>query len=338
MARSYSTQPESVVDQAYGYTRRRTDYWDKSDIESLPTRLQPDKCETLDLILRQKVYLLQSRRGYRANTDAHVLAFFASEEYKKAAKPGREGLRVLDLGAGVGLVSILFAKAHNPSELHLVELQGQLANRAMRNLELNDLNGCVTRHDLKDGNLPHCLREQFDIVLINPPFYRMAGGRRAPRLREKHLAHLETSATFSDFLRAASSACDKSNADAFIAVIHDRKEMQRLERAVHENCLTVHASREMLHCPEGEPSRILLHLRPSCHLPSPSSKVKGEFFSDAAELPSDGSSQTFTPSLAPLPLHSSSEACSNSYSEEIEAFLHELPYPALRIGRLRDNC
>ncbi|CAN8068915.1 unnamed protein product [Agarophyton chilense] len=233
LARTYNCVNISTAGRRYGFTRRRSDYWDQKDIDSLPQHLRPHSDETLDLILRQKVYLLQARRGYRVNTDAHILAYFASTAYRKL--PGartRRPLRVLDLGSGVGLVSMLFAKAHNPCLLTLIENQTQLVHRARRNLELNDINGNVLQHDLKNGTLPSSVQGVFDVVLMNPPFYALNGNRKPPTNREKFLSHMETSASFSHFISAASAACDPQNHDAFVAVIHDVQELTRIRKAI----------------------------------------------------------------------------------------------------------
>lgn len=316
LLRHYSSHVKKTPTEEYGFTRRKSDYWCPQDIASLPKHLRPDNGETLDLILRQKIYLLQSRRGYRANTDSHVLAFFASQVYNRCYNAfERKPLRILDLGAGVGLVSILFAKAHSPTNVHLVELQGQLANRARRNLELNEVRGSVIRHDLSGGYLPGGFCGSFDVVLVNPPFYSL-GNRCPPRLRERYLSQIETSGTFSDFMRAACSACDDTNPDAFIAVIHDRRELPRLKMTFQESDIIVCDSQDMCHGHGDDPTRILFHLKPK-------------------SLSHNHISQENIPSIPPLMLRSDPYV-RNMYSDAMEQFFQKLPLPSLRIGRLRE--
>lgn len=319
------------------FTRRRSDSWDDDELRTLSEDLRPMKEETLDLILRQKIYLLQSRRGYRANVDSHVLAYFAAEVYN-AGKDDRgtaNYLRVLDLGAGNGLVSILFAKSHYPcnTHVHMLELQPQLANRARRNMTLNDVQGGVTQHDLQGGSLPKSLQASFDVVLINPPFYPY-GSRSPPKHRERLLAHMETSASISDFLQAASLACDPQNPDAFVAVIHDRREFLRLTRAARLNDFALCESREMVHTIGEAPSRIMIQLRPKrrrqMHCSSHAFRSYGDGDEQAA-----ASWEANIPSLPPLVLHPSMVE-QNVYTPEIEEYLERLPLPSLRIGRLRD--
>lgn len=338
--RFYSRHACEAVQEANGFTRRLADSWDSEELKTLPEHLRPVKGETLDLILRQKVYLLQSRRGYRANVDSHMLALFASDAYVRTRQcTDSSKLRVLDLGAGNGVVSVLFAKAHAFCHVQLLELQPQLADRARRNLELNDIYGTVTQHDIKNGELPKSVCGKFDIVLINPPFYPN-GSRKPPKHSEKYLAQIETSASLSDFLSAAHAACDSQNADAFIAVIHDRKELPRLRQALYQNNLTIHESRELLHVAGDEPSRIMLQVKPV--KPPPSFHAEKQSWNDtmicSSDMGQDGhmSPDTFTPSLPPLVLHPSCRT-QRVYTDEIEEFLEKLPLPSLRIGRLRDS-
>lgn len=315
-----------------GYTRRLSDAWDEAELRTLPASLRPRKGETLDLILRQKVYLLQSRRGYRANVDSHILAYFASDiSTRNAIRVAPEKLNVLDLGAGNGLVSILFAKSQQPCNVHLVELQPQLVDRARRNLWLNDIAGEVIQHDLKDGHLPEDLRGCFDVVLINPPFYP-AGSRKPPRRREKLLAHMETSATISDFLHAARTALSTDNRDAFVAMIHDIQELRRLGLAFENSEMLPASSREMRHTSENEATRILVQLKPRTISGSTSRNDTAE---NGNVHGRDVLKDVRIPSQPPIVLFPNSTS-QNRYSDYIEAFLEKLPLPSVRIGRLRD--
>ena len=59
-------------------TRVPSARWPPSVLAQLPAPLRPEAGQTLDLILRKRVLLRQSRRGYRANTDSMLLPYFAA--------------------------------------------------------------------------------------------------------------------------------------------------------------------------------------------------------------------------------------------------------------------
>ena len=73
------------------------------------THRTPQEHETLDVLLRGKVELLQAKRGYRTSVDAMALAFFAASHVDDVHT-------CIDLGAGSGLVSILIGKRFRAAE------------------------------------------------------------------------------------------------------------------------------------------------------------------------------------------------------------------------------
>lgn len=308
--------PEPEPASSYRFTRRRKDAWSEQDIADLPEALRPDQAETLDLILRKRIYLLQSRRGYRANTDSQVLAFFAWRRLRTLPPIDADGgdLRVLDLGAGNGLVSVLFARAHGVDRCFVtqLELQGQLAGRAARNMLLNEVRGVAERVDLADG-LPETARGA-DVVLINPPFYPK-DARVPPRRREKLLAHVESSADIDRFISAAAESL--SGDDARVFVVYDVREKERLYAALRKARLRVVVAQTVGHSVGEEPTRLLVEAKRA---------REGE---DLAEPHEEDLEM-----LPPLCLHPPGSGL-YKYTEAMEDFLEALPEPRLKIGQLR---
>ena len=70
--------------------------------------------ETLDTILGGALRLYQPRRGYRFSVEAVLLARFA------AARPAA---RVLELGAGCGVVALIYAALARPREVVALEIK-----------------------------------------------------------------------------------------------------------------------------------------------------------------------------------------------------------------------
>src|SRR6202035_3530924 len=80
--------------------------------------------ETLDSILGGALCLYQPRGAYRFSVEAVLLARFA------AARPAA---RALELGAGCGVVSLIFAALARPREVVAMEIQPALAALIARN-------------------------------------------------------------------------------------------------------------------------------------------------------------------------------------------------------------
>ena len=115
--------------------------WPEEELAMLPSALRPQPGQTLDLILRKKVLLLQARRGYRANTDSMLLPYFAYRRLQaRGEAPNTAAPRaVADLGAGNGLVGLLAALQWPCAHVTLFERQPSLAALARCNVALNGL-------------------------------------------------------------------------------------------------------------------------------------------------------------------------------------------------------
>jgi tRNA1Val (adenine37-N6)-methyltransferase len=116
--------------------------------------------------------LSQPERGYRYSLDPFLLAEFCAP---------RRGERILDLGAGVGVIGLLLAKRHPTVRVTGIELQPELAHFAAENARSNNLDTrCRIIHgDLRDA--PRFLPpEHFHQVVANPPFRRPGSGATPP--------------------------------------------------------------------------------------------------------------------------------------------------------------
>src|SRR6185437_14270819 len=169
--------------------------------------IEPIAEETLDSILGGALRLYQPRRGYRFSVEAVLLARFA------AARPAT---RVLELGAGCGVVALIYAALVRPREVVALEIQPALAALAARNAALNDLAmvraACA---DLRARRVPGAAAGGFDLVLANPPFRARMNGRESP-LVGRRLARGESAARLEDFVAAAARYARHGGRAAFI--------------------------------------------------------------------------------------------------------------------------
>ena len=153
---------------------------------------EPRADESCDVLFDRRVRLLQAKDGYRTSVDAMLLAWFAVQ------LTSAEG-RVVDLGAGSGLVTVLMGLSSPAADFTLVEKQPQLAWRARRNLRLNGVTGRVLPLELANG-VPSL--GPFDVVVSNPPYFRRGSGI-LPVNQEKLTAHYEGTAPVERFAQVA---------------------------------------------------------------------------------------------------------------------------------------
>lgn len=146
---------------------------------------------TEDGLLNRRLLLRQPARGYRAGSDAVLLA---------AAVPAKAGESVLDVGAGVGAVSLCLAWRCPGIELVGLERAAELAALATENAKAN---GQAARFRVLCGDVaaaPAEIRQRrFDHVVSNPPFYEAGTGSASPEPL-KAGAHAEDEVPLADWL------------------------------------------------------------------------------------------------------------------------------------------
>ena len=117
-----------------------------------------------------KIKILQPKTGFRFSSDSLLLGKYVHENLDTSPK------KILDVGAGVGTVA-LHAILNRPNDsVTALEIDPFLCQICEKNFKLNSLKNVhkilcedVASSSLKDQN--------FDIVMTNPPFYKIGHGR-----------------------------------------------------------------------------------------------------------------------------------------------------------------
>lgn len=153
--------------------------------------------ETVDPILDGKLSIIQKEKGYRFSIDALLLAHFVRL---------RKNDRLLELGAGSGVISLILARRWRCEGVVGVEVQGDLHEAAVRNAARN---GLADRVRMVHGDVREIGRllaaQSFDAVVFNPPYRKIRSGRVNPE-DQKALARHEIAGRLDDFLKAAAWA------------------------------------------------------------------------------------------------------------------------------------
>jgi FkbM family methyltransferase len=162
--------------------------------------LQLTEEDSNDLFLGEALVVRQPRAGYRAGTDAVLLAATLASEFVGEKT-------VLDVGSGVGVVGLCVAARCPGAKVVLLEREPRLAAFARANVEANNLAMRVSVVETDIARATGALdaagiaSESFAFVLANPPYHQegrstAAGDRlRAASHQMPHDA-LETWARF----------------------------------------------------------------------------------------------------------------------------------------------
>src|SRR5260370_41776115 len=116
------------------------------------------RTETCDSILDGRIRVFQPADRYRFSIDSILLARFVSV---------REGDRVLELGAGCGVISLAIAALNRPGKIIAVEIQSEMAAMNRRSVELNGMQSTihVIERDLRRLVDPEIAANSFDVVV-----------------------------------------------------------------------------------------------------------------------------------------------------------------------------
>jgi tRNA1(Val) A37 N6-methylase TrmN6 len=150
---------------------------------------------------------LQPRQGYRFSVDAVLLAHFLAPEPEA---------RILDLGAGCGIVSLILSHRYPFTSLVALEVQPRLAEVVRRNVAINSLENRVTVLEGDCRRIADLLpQNSCDWVAANPPYYPTASGRHHPETERAQGRH-EILGGIGEMAEAASFALKAGGRAAFV--------------------------------------------------------------------------------------------------------------------------
>jgi tRNA1Val (adenine37-N6)-methyltransferase len=127
------------------------------------------------------VQIAQPAKGHRFTLDSILLADFCRIKPKD---------RVLEPGAGTGIISLLLAKKHPRTYFTAVEVQPQLADLCEQNIVDNSLDGRITviARDLR--KLSKTLGQgSLSVIVANPPYIKEGTGRSSPHAARQIARH-----------------------------------------------------------------------------------------------------------------------------------------------------
>jgi len=163
--------------------------------------------ETQDTILDGSITLIQPKHGYRFSIEAILLARFVHAATRD---------RVLELGAGCGVVSMMIAALYRPREVVAIEIQPPLAEMISRSAAINQLKSVrAVFADIRQKKITGVEPASFDLVVANPPYRATASGRENPD-HGRRVARGEGATVLADFVSAARHYARTAGRVAFV--------------------------------------------------------------------------------------------------------------------------
>ncbi len=127
------------------------------------------------------VAVTQPERGARFTMDSLLLADFCRVKARD---------RILDPGAGTGIISLLLAKKHPHTRITAIELQPTEAKLCRWNIAANGLEDRITLIMQDLATIKKTLKPPlFDVIVANPPFTVWRAGRTSPSIGRQTARH-----------------------------------------------------------------------------------------------------------------------------------------------------
>lgn len=152
--------------------------------------------ERIDDLEYKGLKIIQNKDGFCFGVDSVLLSDYA-KGIKKNAK-------VIDIGTGTGIISILLCKKTNLEKIYGIEIQEEVADMAMRSAKLNHLEN---KFEVINTNIKDIFsvlnKHEYDVVVTNPPYKKVDTGLKS--IDEKQLiSRHEVECTLEDVIEKAS--------------------------------------------------------------------------------------------------------------------------------------
>ena len=219
--------------------------------------------ERLEALGLGELVILQDPTSFRFSIDAVLLAWFAADKINRKT-------RLIDLGAGTGILSLLLYGRKSVERIKAIELQPKMANMARRSVLTNKLEDHIEIicGDLRNPNT-YFHSSSYDAIVCNPPYMPVERGMVNPK-DTLALSRHEITCTLDDVVRFSKKTL-KDHGRIFLVHRADRiadiTVSLRNEGLEPKRILPVHPYR-------GKPANLILveamkKGRPQCKMESP---------------------------------------------------------------------
>lgn len=138
--------------------------------------------------------IFQFKSGYRYTSDTLFLWDFAAEILAKRYKGGK----ILDVGAGCGILGLLLARDFKNFKISLLEIQSENFQILRKNVTENELDCEILINDFNE----FLASQKFDFIVSNPPFYNAKNTKTTNE--HKLISKFDLKLSLKDFIKSSS--------------------------------------------------------------------------------------------------------------------------------------
>lgn len=154
--------------------------------------------ERIDYIYSDNLKIIQNKTAFSFSMDTLLLANWAKEAIKNRSK-------VADLCAG-NCAATIYMAYFNEAKYDTIEIQPEIVSQAKRSIELNGYENRIEVYQDNVLNAPNFLRkDSYDVVTVNPPYFKMQEGHEINPDPKKAIARHEILINLEQIIETASS-------------------------------------------------------------------------------------------------------------------------------------
>ena len=203
--------------------------------------------ERIDDLEYKDLKIIQDKEGFCFGIDSVLLSDFA-KDIKKQAK-------VLDLGTGTGIISILLCGKTDLNKIIGVEIQKEVAEMASRSSKLNNLENKFEIINENILNLKNIFENQtFDVIVTNPPYKKKNTGI-VNENEKKVISRHEITADLADFIKISKDLL-KDKGEFYM--VHRPERLVDILSLMRENKIEPKILRFVFSKKDSEPKLILI--------------------------------------------------------------------------------
>lgn len=156
-------------------------------------KIEIKKDEKIEDLQCKGLKIIQNKKWFCFGIDSVLLANFV--------KTKKNNAKVIELGAGSGVISVLLSAKIDASKITCVEKQPEMCDILERNIKMNELEKKLEmlNCDIMDLPKPASSKDAYDIVVTNPPYKEKGTGYESEN-EKKYIARTETTATLEDII------------------------------------------------------------------------------------------------------------------------------------------
>ena len=169
--------------------------------------------ERIDDLQINNLKIIQNKNGFCFGIDSVLLSDFAKEI--------KDNSKIIDLGTGTGIISILLSAKTKPKEIIGIELQEEVAEMAQRSIKLNNLENLIKIQNENIKILDKKLENgKYDVIVTNPPYMKANSGLKNDN-KLKLISRHEVECNLEDIARVSNRLL-KENGEVYMVHRPDR--------------------------------------------------------------------------------------------------------------------